>query len=96
MSTLAQRAQALGTPVGFQTFAASTATALTVPSGAKSAFVTVDGDSARWRSDGTSPTTTVGMYLADGGGIEVGTLELPVIEFIAIADSATVSVTYYG
>lgn len=95
MSTLAQRAAALGAPVGFQTFAAATATALTVPSGAKSAFVTVDGDALRWRSDGTSPTASVGMYIADGGGIEVGTLELAVIEFIAVAGSATVSVTYY-
>lgn len=94
--SLASRAAGFGRPIGFETFAATTATGLTPTSGAKGAIVTVDGDALRWRADGTSPTAAVGMYLADGAAYEVGTSELGSIEFIAVAGSATVSVTYYG
>lgn len=95
MSTAAARGAGYGTPSGFETLSVDDATAeAPTPGAAKYAVVSVEGDT-RWRSDGTSPTASVGMFLPSGSSFEVGQFELGVIEFIATSTSATVSITYY-
>lgn len=39
------------------------ATALTVPSGTRVAFIQVENQAVRWRDDGTDPTVTVGNLI---------------------------------
>lgn len=73
----------------------SSASELTVPSGATVALVQAESQSIRWRDDGTSPTTTVGMILASGESLFfTGTLST--FRAIEIAASAKLNVTYYG
>lgn len=45
----------------------ASATALTIPAGSiKLTLIQAEGDDLRWRDDGVSPTTGVGMLLAEG------------------------------
>lgn len=85
-------------PLGYQQITSlSSAASLTVPTGARVAKIVAEGTDVRWRDDGTSPTTTVGMlidisvdpYLTYEG-------DLSAIEFIETAASATLSVSYYS
>lgn len=51
-----------GVPVGYQQLTITTsAQSLAVPSNANMAILILENDLARWRSDGVSPTSTVGM-----------------------------------
>ena len=73
----------------------SSAVGLTVPTGARVAWIQAEGDNLRWRDDGVSPTTTAGMYLADGDFIWYnGPLED--LEFVEISGSGKLNVSYYG
>lgn len=81
--------------VGFQQITSlSSATALTVPTGARAAVVYVESQSVRYREDGTSPTTTVGLVIAAGGtqtfGANIGS-----VKFIETTTSAKINVSYY-
>lgn len=69
---------------------AATATSLTVPADARSAFVSVDGD-CRYRTDGTDPTATIGHLLPTGAPIEV-TGQADMANFAVISKSGTVAV----
>jgi hypothetical protein len=55
------------TPLGYQQITSlSSATALTVPTGATVAVIIPETQAIRWRDDGTNPTASVGMPLASG------------------------------
>lgn len=89
-----------GTPMGYQQLTVSTVSvALTVPTSANRAIITVETDTIRWRDDNTAPTSTVGMILFNGSTLELGT-GLSLTQFKAIRDtSATVdavlNISYY-
>jgi hypothetical protein len=75
--------------------AVTTATSLTVPAGAKYAFVTVEGGSVRYRVDGTAPTATVGTLLTVGQQLQYAG-NLSTIKFIdATGSTGTIDVDYY-
>lgn len=44
----------------------SSAVGLTIPDGTKLMLIQAEADDLRWRDDGTDPTASVGMLLADG------------------------------
>lgn len=72
----------------------SAAEHLTVPTGARYAFITVEGGPVRWRDDGTAPTIALGQYVAPGSFWYYGNLSM--IQFIlATATAATIDVSYY-
>lgn len=86
------------TPLGYQQITTvSAATALTVPTGAKEAIITVEGQAVRYRDDGTDPTATVGMPLAVTGTGQpldyTGTLSA--IKFIEQTSGAKLNILYY-
>lgn len=70
-----------------------------IPDGAQAAMIQAESNDVRWRDDGTSPTSSVGMVLKAAGG-EAESLwyhgHLEDLEFIETASSATVNVSYYG
>ena len=76
------------------------ATALTVPTGATLAIITVEGTNnaggicARWRDDGTDPDATTGMTLVAGADF-LYTGDFSAIKFIETAASAKLNVSYY-
>ena len=73
----------------------STATYLTVPTGARFAFITVEDGPVRWRDDGTAPTITLGQYVAAGTSFWYYG-DLAMLQFIlATATAATLDVSYY-
>ena len=74
----------------------SSATALTVASGAKTALIQCETQDVRWRDDGTSPTTTVGMLLVAGAAPLFYTGNLDALEVIQTTTTATMNINYYG
>lgn len=72
----------------------SSATALTVPSGATRAVIIAELQSVRWRDDGTSPTSSVGMPLATSTALSYDG-NLKVINFIEQSSGAKLNVSYY-
>jgi hypothetical protein len=83
-------------PVGYQQITSlSSATALTVPTGAQYALIVCEVANVRWRDDGSAPTASVGMLLATGSTLiyEVGNLAL--IQFIQVSSGAILNVSYY-
>lgn len=85
-------------PLGFQTISLTTGTvsSLTVPTGAKIAYITADTQAARWRDDGTAPTSAAGMMLATGNPPLIYGGRLSAIQFIAASSGAILSVSYYS
>lgn len=83
-------------PKGFQQLTGmSSATALTVPAGARIAVLDAEAQNVRWRDDGTAPTATVGMrIIADSEAVYSG--NLAAIQFIAETAGAILNVSYYG
>ena len=88
------------TPLGYEQITSVdnvTAATLTVPPGAKYAWVQIELGDARWRDDGTSPTATVGFpLLQDTGFFFQEGASLPALEFIAQTTDVTVNVSYYS
>jgi len=83
-------------PLGYQQITSlSSATALTVPTGARLALIQPETQSVRWRDDGTDPTASVGMPLGVGDTLPY-TGELAKIKLIETVASAKVNVAYYG
>lgn len=83
------------TPMGYQQITnLSAATGLTVPVGATVADITVEGNSVRYRDDGTAPTASVGMPLIQTQSLEY-TGSLAAIEFIQSGSGALLNVSYY-
>ena len=73
----------------------SSATALTVPTGATAALIVASTQAIRWRDDGTNPTASVGMpvtvdtYFSYDG-------DLNRIRFIEQTSGAVLNVSYYA
>ncbi len=80
----------------------ATATALTIPTGAVYAIITVAGTNnssgicAYWRDDGTSPTGSAGQPLAALNGIQYFVTSLPIKLIQATGASCTFTASYYG
>jgi len=83
------------TPKGYEQIAPSTATGLTVPAGASMALIQSVTQNVRWRDDGTSPTSSVGMRISAGEEFWY-TGDLDAIEFIEEVASAELNVSYYS
>lgn len=84
--------------MGYQQIVAATladATALTVPAGATCALIQAEGSNLRWRDDGTSPTTSVGMVLVVGV-TEPFHGDINTVEFIGDGATGILNVTYYA
>lgn len=67
----------------------------TVPAGSNFAVVQCESQQVRWRDDGTSPTTTVGM-LMNVGDVLLFDGEPSAIKFIEVTASAKLNVSWYG
>jgi hypothetical protein len=74
---------------------ASTAVGLTIPTGANFAMIVCEAQSVRWRDDGISPTTTVGMPLSVGVDFSYDG-DLHRIKFIAAVAGAIINISYYA
>lgn len=86
-----------GTPKGYEQIVGMVAsTALTVPSGATYALITVEGADCRWRDDGVAPTAGVGMPLYQGQAAFLFNGNLAALRFIEMAASATLNISYYS
>lgn len=83
-------------PKGHQQITAlSSATALTVPSGARFAFLQAQTADVRWRDDGVDPTASVGMILPFTGSPMVWyTGQLSKLRFISATGG--INVAYYA
>lgn len=87
---------ALWNPVGHQQITSlGSATALTVPAGAKRALITPETQAVRWRDDGTDPTGSIGMPLAVAATMDYRG-NLAAIKFIEQAASAKINVAYFA
>lgn len=73
----------------------ATSTALTVPAGSTMALIQVESNDARWRDDGTAPTSSVGMKLyRDSTYLYTG--DLSAVRFISESGAAaTLNILYY-
>lgn len=81
--------------LGFQAITSlSSATALTVPTGATWCIVRVELQAVRWRDDGTNPSASVGMPLAVGETLTYSG-PLSAIKFIEQASGSKISISYY-
>jgi hypothetical protein len=89
-------------PVSFQQLDISGASAyytLTVPATARAAFIQVQAAPARYRMDGTTPTTAIGMRLTvDNPGIflPLDPGDLAAIRWLKESGSPLLNVTYYA
>lgn len=80
------------TPKGLQTLTVTnaSASALTVPAGANMAIISVEGNSIRFRDDGTAPTTSIGVIVNPGSTLELhDVVLLKAIQLIAVDNSAS-------
>lgn len=75
----------------------TSSTALTIPSGATYAVVCVEGNNARYSTDGTTtPTATVGMVLLQNQCVSLsGATTLARFLAIQVAATATLDVSYF-
>jgi hypothetical protein len=84
------------TPLGYQQIPSAdlgSAVGLDVPDGATMALIAVSGASVRWRDDGTAPTSSLGMPVANGQEFQYSA-DLSAIQFIGAG--ATLDVSYYA
>jgi hypothetical protein len=98
---------AYGTPLGVVTLSLDSTTAVgftstkAPPPGATTIVFSVEGGDARYRDDGTAPTSSEGVYLpsTDTNPIAPYTLSgrdiLIAIQFIAVSTSATIWAAFY-
>jgi hypothetical protein len=85
-----------------QIVGAAAATALTIPTRDNNgtsalptmAMIIVEGQSVRYRDDGTNPTASVGMPISIGS-VFFYDGDLKAIRFIQTAATATINVSYY-
>lgn len=86
------------TPLGYQQIASAqlvAASNLTVPAGATSAVINIEGAAVRYRDDGVMPTTNVGM-LVQANVTFTYSGNLSAIQFIqATGAMATINVSFY-
>jgi len=73
----------------------SAASTLDPTAGASNAMIIVSGAPVRWRADGTAPTASVGMPVAEGETIVIGGPLMGAIQFIEQSGTAELDVTYF-
>lgn len=84
------------TPLGYSqiTSLGSAVTLGSIPTGAKMALISVSSANVRWRDDGTSPTTTVGMPMIAGQEFQYSG-DFTKLQFIAVSGSPVLDVSFY-
>ena len=84
-------------PAGYQQLTvSSTAVALTVPTGASRAKISVVSNPIRYRDDGTDPTSSVGFNVPTNTIFELYSREsLLAFKAIATGSNATLDIIYY-
>lgn len=96
-SLVGQEDIALGEPISVQSITAADASdiqALTVPTGATKAVISVHGNNIIFRLDGGSPALLTGHFAEVGRNFTIGSLES--FKFVSVsATDATIFVTYY-
>ena len=98
MSFWPYNARPLGSQVALSV-TSSAAVALTVPTDAEFAVISIETQAVRWRDDGTDPTASDGILLpvtTVGPWTYVGTFGLSRISFITTTGTATLNVSFYG
>lgn len=85
------------TPLGYQQITSlSASTALTIPTGASVAVITIETQAVRYRDDGVAPTGSVGWPIAVGQPVPFyGAAEIAALRFIEQTASAKIDVNYY-
>lgn len=68
----------------------------TPPAGTRRAIIQADGQALRWRDDGTNPTATVGMLIANGSELRYDGADMGAIKLIAAAAGAIANIAYYS
>jgi hypothetical protein len=82
-------------PLGYlKVSSLSAAAGLTVPASANRALMRVEGQSIRWRDDGTDPTASEGVLLSPGQAFMYDGV-LTSFKAIEIVASATLYVSFY-
>lgn len=85
-------------PLGYEQItdvASGSGASLTVPEGARLAFIQPETKDVRWRDDGTDPISTVGMLIT-ANSILSYTGDLHAIRFCQVAATAKLNVSYYA
>jgi hypothetical protein len=81
--------------VGFQQLAnVDAATGLTVPAGARLAYISAEAQVVRLRDDGTNPTAAIGLRIPIGVSPFLYLGDLAAAKFIGEAAGGKVNVTY--
>lgn len=82
-------------PIGYEQITTlSSSVSLNPPNFADVALIQPETQNVRWRDDGTDPTAAIGMILV-ANDILIYTGKMAEIEFIEVAASAKLNVTYY-
>lgn len=84
------------TPAGYvqMTSLAAATVISSIPDNTEVAVIQAETQNVRWRDDGTSPTTSVGMILVAGDSMVYnGTMSA--LKFIEVTASAKLNITYY-
>lgn len=74
----------------------SSATGVTVPSGANLALIRCETQAVRWRDDGTNPTASVGYPLYVGEELYYDSEDIANLKFIEMTASAKVNIAWYA
>lgn len=87
--------EALTVSTGVQVLTAAKYKNSTTSGGASAAFITNSGASIRYRYDGTSPSSTVGHILADGGILVLnGQNQMENFKCTRVSSDSEISVTF--
>lgn len=93
---MAGRGDSLGKPLGYQQVTGLSAVkTLTVPADTRIALIQPEAQNVRWRDDGTNPTASVGMIIT-ADSILTFDGDLSTMEFIEVAATAKLNVSYYS
>lgn len=78
--------------------ALASAVALTIPAGTERAWLQAETANVRYRTDGTDPTSSVGMLLIAGGvPVEISKAAgLGALKAIAASGAPKLNITYFG
>lgn len=94
-------ATAMRTILGYGFASVTTVVGLpNIPAGATHAYITVEGNALRWRSDGTSPAATpstnanAGLKIPADAAAEIALADLSQVKIVAVTGTATVVVEY--
>jgi hypothetical protein len=84
------------TPMGHQALVPTTSTSLTVPKGAKFAFITSEVQACRMTDDGTTPTLAIGLPLKVTDPPFWYSGDLHAVRLFNAVGGALVTVLYYS